>query len=104
MTDYSEKRDHIRMPVHCPVSIRDARGEYDETAELLDLSASGVRFISAQAIDEGVRLQLTVRPQRDITPPLEAEVSVVRCNEIGNGFDIAASIDLVSPAIYPDDD
>lgn len=104
MMDYSEKRDFMRMPVHCPVSIRDIRGELEELAELLDLSATGVRFVSSHAIDEGARLQLMVKPECTITPPLEAQVSVVRCNEVDNGFDIAASIDLMAPAIYPDED
>lgn len=104
MIDYSEKRDFIRMPVHYPVSIREQAGDADETAELLDLSASGVRFHSAHAHDEGTRLQLMLQPPREITPPLEAQIAVVRCHEVDNGFDIAASIELIAPAIYPDDD
>ena len=103
MIDYSEKRDFIRMPVHCPVSIREMSRAQDEMAELLDLSASGVRFVSGRALDAGARLQMMVRPESPITPPLKAEISVIRCHEIDGGFDIAASIDLVAPAIYADE-
>ncbi|MCB1791822.1 MAG: PilZ domain-containing protein [Gammaproteobacteria bacterium] len=102
MIDYSEKRDFMRMATDCPVTIRAFDATQAETAHLLDLSAGGVRFISPRALDQGERLQLMVRPLCEITPPLEAEVSVLRCDEIADGFDIAATIDLVAPAIYPE--
>ncbi|MCB1800689.1 MAG: PilZ domain-containing protein [Gammaproteobacteria bacterium] len=102
MIDYSEKRDYIRMPMQCPVSIRDLSAQDSDTAQLLDISASGVRFVSRRALDEGTRLQLMVQPECTITPPLEAEISVIRCREVDDGFDIAASIDLVAPAEFPE--
>ncbi|MCB1722654.1 MAG: PilZ domain-containing protein [Chromatiaceae bacterium] len=102
MNDYAEKRNYIRMTADCPVSIRDFNATKDESAFLLDLSAGGVRFISRRALDQGARLQLMVRPSCDLTPPLEAEIAVVRCNEIEAGFDIAASIEMVAPAVYPE--
>jgi hypothetical protein len=101
MMDYSEKRDFIRMPIQCPATIRSQRAE--EPAALQDLSATGVRFISTQAFDAGERLQLTVAPPSPITPPLEAEIAVLRCRELEDGFDIAASIELVAPALYPEE-
>ena len=104
MIDYSEKRGFIRMPLNCPVSIRDQQSTRDEIGELIDLSASGVRFHSRHAHDTGARLHLHLAPDYPATPPLEAELSVVRCHEVDNGFDIAASIDLISPAVYPDGD
>jgi hypothetical protein len=103
MIEYSEKRDFIRMPVQCPVYVRESASDIEETAELLDLSATGVRFVSQRALDTGARLELTVKPDHPITPPLEATISVIRCEEIDNGFDIAASIELVAPALYTDD-
>lgn len=103
MIDYSEKRDFIRMPVQCPVFVRDPASDIEETAELLDLSATGVRFVSRRALDTGARLELMVKPDHPITPPLEATISVIRCEEVDNGFDIAASIELVAPALYTDD-
>jgi hypothetical protein len=104
MIEYSEKRDFIRMPVHCPISVREPDSPNEEIAELLDLSASGVRFVSRQAHDAGARLQMMVTPDHPITPPLEATISVIRCEEIDNGFDIAASIENVAPAHYVDMD
>lgn len=102
MRDFSEKRGFIRMSMQCPVSIR-SRDDDAETAQLQDLSASGVRFLSHRARDRGTRLQLSLTPLRPITPPLQAEVAVIRCDETADGFDIAASIELLAPAVYPDE-
>ena len=99
MIDYSEKRDFIRMPVQCPVSYRETADGTEETAELLDLSASGVRFVSQRAFDAGTRLHLRVRPERTITPPLEAEIAVLRCDADERGFDVAASIIAIAPPV-----
>ena len=103
MIDYSEKRGFIRMPLNCPVSIRTRRGAREEIGELIDLSATGVRFRSQHAHEAGAYLHLQLTPEYPVTPPLEAELSVVRCHEVDNGFDIAASIDLIAPAVYLED-
>ncbi|MDJ0739540.1 MAG: PilZ domain-containing protein [Gammaproteobacteria bacterium] len=100
MIDYSEKRDFIRMAMHCPVAIRPIGSANDETAELRDLSASGVRFVSARELSAGEHLQLTLRPANPITPPLQAAVTVLRCFAIDDGFDIAASIVEIEPVEY----
>ena len=103
MIDYSEKRAFIRLPLNCPVSIRDQQNADEEIGELIDLSATGVRFHCQRQHEAGAHLQMHLSPDYPITPPLEAELSVVRCHEIDDGFDIAASIDLIAPAVYPDD-
>jgi hypothetical protein len=83
--DYSEKRDFIRMPAHCPARLRSVPDNAtDEMAELLDLSASGVFSVST-ARNAGQRLLVTVTPHNPITRPLQAAVSVVRCEAINNG-------------------
>jgi hypothetical protein len=100
MIDYSEKRAFIRMPMQCPVSMREFSSQAGETAQLLDLSASGVRFISPRALHAGAHLQITVHPANPITPPLEAAVAVLRCEPIDGGFDIGASIVEIEPVEY----
>lgn len=103
MIDYSEKRGYIRMPVQCPVTVHDGRGDrMPAETRLLDLSASGMRFFCPQSVNEGDRLQITVSPENPITPPLEAEVAVVRCQQIDDGFDIAASIEEIAPVRFID--
>jgi hypothetical protein len=103
MIDYSEKRDFIRMPVNRPVQVREPASGREETAELLDLSASGVRLRFGRALEAGARLELRIQPDRPITPPLEATLSVLRCDVIDDGYDIAATIEQVQPAIYAEE-
>lgn len=92
------------MPVDCPVMLRPTRQhQSDEIAELLELSGGGMRFVSQRAHATGERLQATVQPTYPVTPPLEALISVVRCEAVNAGFDIAASIDLMAPPISPDE-
>ena len=103
MIDYSEKRDFIRMPLHCAISLRDPVAQAADHAKLLDLSATGIRFISPRSLDQGARLQITLSPENPITPPFEAEIAVVRCDEIDNGFETAATIETVAPAVYAEE-
>ena len=104
MIDYSEKRDFIRMPVHCPIALRDPAAQLNERARLLDLSATGIRFISPRLLDQGARLEITLSPENSITPPLEAEIAVIRCDEIEDGFETAATIETMAPAAYAEED
>ncbi len=103
MIDYSEKRDFIRMPIRCPIALRDPAAELTDQAKLLDLSATGIRFISPRSLDQGARLQVTLSPENPITPPLEAEVAVIRCDEIEDGFETAATIETMAPAVYTEE-
>lgn len=103
MIDYSEKRNFIRMSMDCPISMLSADSDQADYGELVDLSATGLRFISPRELDAGERLQIGVRPMRPITPPLEAEIEVVRCVEVPNGYDIAASIIELQPPAYGDE-
>jgi hypothetical protein len=100
MLDYSEKRDFIRMPVQCPVSLRDIDRETTTVAELQDLSAGGVRFISEQPLEAGQRLRIRVQPEYPVTPPLQADISVLRCNPLAGNYSIAATIQTVEPAAF----
>ncbi len=104
MIDFAEKRGFIRMPMRCPIRRKTADERHHDRAELWNLGASGADFVIRQAHETGEPLRAMVTPDDPITPPLEAEVSVVRCAEIDGGFGIAATIDLVGPALYPDDD
>ena len=103
MIDYSEKRDFIRMSVSCPIVLRDPSAELDDQAKLLDLSATGIRFISPRLLDQGAMLQVTLSPENPVTPPLEAEIAVIRCDEIEDGFETAATIETMAPAVYAEE-
>lgn len=61
-----------------------------------------MRFISPRALHAGAHLQITVRPASELTPPLQAAVAVLRCEQLDDGFDIAASIVEIESVDYPD--
>ncbi len=100
MIDYSEKRDFIRMPVRCPILLHDPDTRTREEAELLDLSATGIRFVAQRPLDPDARLQITVSPKNPITPPFEAAIVVIRCHQTEQGHEVAATIATIAPATY----
>ena len=102
MMDYSEKRDYIRMTMACEMQIRNTDSNDAHTVTLEDLSATGMRFFSDQELREGQALAVTIRPGSGITPPMEAEIAVLRCQPLEDHFDVAATIHHIQPASYPD--
>lgn len=97
MIDDAEKRDFIRMPMQCPITMRVGDNGPTDRAELRDLSAGGIRFLSPYAVEQGVRVAVRIAPKNPITPPLDAEVNVLRCEPLADRFEIAAAIASVEP-------
>ena len=95
MRSYAEKRDHYRMSVRCTIRLQAPGAEDHEEAELRDLSATGLRFLADRELEAGARLRVTVPSGSDATPPLCAEVSVVRSTPEERGFEVAAAIESI---------
>ncbi len=86
------------MGVDCPVTLRGADGTLFY-AKAQDLSATGLQVSMAQALEMGAELELTMKPEQALVPPLEALVEVVRVNEVGPGsYEIGLSIKEMRPA------
>lgn len=99
MLDYTEKRDHFRMTMGCKIQLHQPDKGTSETAILEDLSATGMRFFIDKQLDEGSVHEVTVTPTNDITPPLQAQITVLRCAPTNDQrFDVAATIDTVETA------
>lgn len=103
MLEYAEKRDFIRMTVACDMEIHHSDQRQSEMVKLEDLSATGMRFFADQALEAGQKLDVTIHPGSDITPPMQAQIAVIRCDAADNRFDIAASIENVAPAVYTEE-
>ncbi len=80
MRDYSEKRDFPRMAVECEARYRVIDSGERGSARVHDLSAGGALLHLESELQTGARLALEIRPQSDITPPLQAELEVIRCD------------------------
>jgi hypothetical protein len=79
-------RDFQRMPQRAPMRYRKDNDPTWMSAELMDLSASGLAMHTAEAAPEGALLAIEVAPAVAVVPPLRAVVEVRRCEPDGEGF------------------
>lgn len=79
MLEYDDKRNFRRMCMDCNASYQIDGGASGE-ALVKDLSAGGVLLWGDQELVADTRMLVTVKPVNQITPPLNAQVRVVRCS------------------------
>ena len=78
MQDYTEKRNYPRMAIECPASFQVVGGE-GGGAVVRNLSGGGLLMSMDRELGAGAQLKIQIKPANDITPPMVAEVRVVRC-------------------------
>jgi len=92
MTEYAEKRDFQRMVMDCSLAYTIEGGQEHEGV-VRDLSAKGIKFTTTDALTEGASAEVILTPANSITPPMRANINIIRCSEISkNDYDIAAEI------------
>lgn len=97
MQDYNEKRCYPRMEIECPASFQVIGGE-GGGAIVKNLSGGGVLMWSDHNILPDSQMLLEIKPVNDITPPMKAEVRVLRCMPVEGGegsFAVACQINRV---------
>ncbi len=77
MQNYREKRHYPRMETECPARFEHAGGGAGG-AIVKNLSGGGLLAWVDQEIPAGSVLTVTLKPINDTTPPMVAEVKVVR--------------------------
>lgn len=86
----SDKRDFIRMSIESEVSFSRPGSAECYSGKTIDLSATGLRFITKTPVQVGETIHITVKPGVSITPPLEVTMEVVRVVEVDDGqYDVA---------------
>ncbi|MDJ0805203.1 MAG: PilZ domain-containing protein [Gammaproteobacteria bacterium] len=96
MHDFAEKRDFIRMPIDCPAQFRIAGSDSTQSAIVKNLSSNGMLMLFDREIDPGTQLTVEIMPGKNITPPLSAEMSVLRSYTADEGnFNIACAIERI---------
>jgi len=92
--EYDEKRDFIRISVDCEMQYSLAGSGQDEYGKVTNLSGRGMMFIANRSLQVDDRVEVRIRPENDITPPLHANVRVVRVNKQRHedGYEIGAVI------------
>jgi len=77
--EYMEKRDYIRMKVDCAARI-ELEGLEPLSAIVKDLSATGLLMWIDTKIPSGSLGTAVILPGKNITPPLTAEIEIIRCD------------------------
>lgn len=97
--DYSEKRDFIRMNAQTEVSFQFSGEDQVHHGLSLDLSGTGVKFETSVLVKAGSKLIIRIAPENTATPPLDAEVKVIRVekHEIDDIYLIAAEFIKIKP-------
>ena len=96
MLEYSEKRDFQRMSMGCPARYRPAGADQVESAVVENLSSSGVALISEKPVATDIEMALEIMPGKTITPPLSANVRVLRCEPRDDGnFTVVCTIERI---------
>jgi len=92
--EYDEKRDYIRINVDCEIRYSLPGSDQDELGKVTNLSGRGMMFIADQLLEVDNRVEVRIQPENTITPPLHANVRVVRVNKRRHdeGYEIGAVI------------
>ncbi len=85
MQDYREKRDLPRMQLDCPARLEMLEDGATGTAIVQNLSGGGMLFTFKQALEIGRLLRVRIEPLRNVTPPMVADVRVLRCDRQSDG-------------------
>ena len=94
MQDYNEKRNYPRMSIECPASFKIVDGD-GGGAIVKNLSGGGLLMWMDRDIEAGLEMNIEIKPVSDITPPMVAQVRVLRCSPAGGeegSFSVACQI------------
>lgn len=83
MQDSRERRAYTRNDIDCPAQFRIVDGD-GGGAIVKNLSGGGVLLWVDRAIAPGATLRMEVKPLHDTTPPMVAEVRVLRSTPLGD--------------------
>ena len=76
--NYDNRRDFRRMSVETALTFRLGDSGQPQRGRTLDLSATGIRFVTDTAVREGDVLTVTLQTGDARFPPLQGEVRVLR--------------------------
>ncbi|QFY89285.1 PilZ domain-containing protein [Magnetovirga frankeli] len=88
-----DNRDFLRMSVEAEAQLVLQGDSAHRQCRVSDLSAAGMLLLTDFVLAEADQVQVRITPGHPITPPLEAELEVVRCNQADSGqYQIACKI------------
>ena len=92
--DYDEKRDYVRVNVESEMYYKTEFDDEEQVGQLQNLSGRGMMFIASHPLSKESIIEVRIDPVTKITPPLNAQVRVVRVakQRHGDGYEIGAVI------------
>lgn len=89
-----ERRDFMRMLVNCEVRFGSSARGRSFSGQVKNLSARGLLFSTAQALEVGEQIELVINSPGGAVPPLEATADVVRIDDAeGDGlYEVAVAL------------
>jgi hypothetical protein len=81
---YDEKRDHLRIPVVCKLTLETVPDGKCFSATGRNLSAGGVLFHTEELLQTGDRLEMHIGSGQPLFPDLDATIEVVRVEPLGD--------------------
>jgi hypothetical protein len=97
MLEYREKRNYPRMDIDCPASFEIVGGD-GGGAIVKNLSGGGLLMWIDRNVAPESSLNIEIKPVNDITPPMVAELKVLRCTPVGEtegSFAVACQISRI---------
>lgn len=90
--DFDEKRDFFRVDVDTQIRVN-VNGK-EEIGQVKNLSGRGMMFIFESELEKEAIVEVKINPETEITPPLHANVRIVRVakQRRGPGYEIGAVI------------
>lgn len=86
MLESNDQRNYHRMKIDCPAKFEAIGGNQPLTGAVVkNLSSGGMLILVEDNIDAGSQLRITIEPVSSITPPLTADIEVLRCTAIPDG-------------------
>ena len=101
--EYDEKRDFIRLEIDCEFVFKKEGSDEDQlSGKVANLSGRGMMFITDIELEKDIILEVHIKPTNILTPPLHANVKVVRVvkQRHADGYEIGAVI----KEIYDDEE
>lgn len=80
-TDYSEKRNYFRMNLDCSAEYIINGSGNKQIGVVSDLSGDGISIIASESVEPGTEVRVSIKPENEVTPPLEVIMEVLRCDE-----------------------
>ncbi len=81
LTEHSEKRNFFRMNLDCSAEYVINGSAASKMGTVTNLSGDGISLIADESVDPGTEVRVQIKPENEVTPPLDIVMEVLRCEQ-----------------------